>query len=212
MEEQVNTELLPLHARELTDEEFEPYVDEFETVFSDDLCRNIALSGPYGAGKTSVIKKTREKYCDKTWVFVSLAAFESCEANKNPNLANGKSADDDVEAEVLRQIIRKVDLSKAPKSRLRKTHDYGWARDCGIAIYLFALLLFCWGISIPASKVAAGKALSFPDLVIMIAWSCLVLAGLTFLLRRNLFFETAQEFQIHGCGVAHRRRGREEPV
>lgn len=82
MEEQVNTELLPLHARELTDEEFEPYVEEFETVFSDDFCRNIALSGPYGAGKTSVIKKAREKYGDKTWVFVSLAAFEGCGANK----------------------------------------------------------------------------------------------------------------------------------
>lgn len=196
MEEQVNTELLPLHAKELTDKEFEPYVDEFKTVFSDDLCRNIALSGPYGAGKTSVIKKAREKYRDLTWIFVSLAAFEGCGANKNPNSANGDSVDDDVEAEVLRQIIHKVDLSKAPKSRLRKTQDYGWARDCGIAIYLFALLLFCWGISIPASKVAAGEALSSPDLVIMIAWSGLVLTGLTFLLRRNLFSKLLKSFKF----------------
>lgn len=193
MEERADIKFLALHAKELSDEEFEPYSDEFKTVFIDDLCRNIALSGPYGAGKTSVIKKAQEKYSNKNWVFVSLAAFG---VSKNPDSSKDSGMDEDVEAEVLRQIVHKVDLSKAPKSRLRKTQDLGKLRDFGIAAYLFALLLLCWGISVPASKVVAGDSLSVPDIAIAIIWSCLVVAGLFVLLRKNLVSKILKSFKF----------------
>ena len=77
MEGSKKPKLKSLHPEKLTDKEFAIYKDkdEFDFVFSDPLCRNVAVSGPYGAGKSSVIEKEKEDQSDLDWITVSLASF-----------------------------------------------------------------------------------------------------------------------------------------
>lgn len=77
--------LLPLHPKELSDEEFSVYEAEFEKVLSDPFCRNIALSGPYGAGKSSVMEKVKrmQKKLGKKWITISLATFGETSREQN---------------------------------------------------------------------------------------------------------------------------------
>lgn len=175
--------LLSLHPKNLSDEEFSVYKTEFEKVLNDPLCKNIALSGPYGAGKSSVIeklKKTEAGHGDK-WVTVSLATFKGANEKEQTGADSERNA---VEAEILRQIVHKVGTSKAPKSRFRKLDDRKWFVDAGIAgaVLVFAIL--------SAYLASAFERLfnlqsSFVDQFAFAAWAIIVGLGLYQAIRSN---------------------------
>lgn len=133
--------LLPLHPKELSDEEFSVYEAEFEKVLSDPFCRNIALSGPYGAGKSSVMEKVKRQQQGRgeKWITISLATFGETSSAQNSGSTLSQNA---VEAEILRQMVHKIGTSMAPKSRFRKLRDRKPATDALIAalVLIFALL------------------------------------------------------------------------
>lgn len=133
--------LLPLHPKELSDEEFSVYEAEFEKVLSDPFCRNIALSGPYGAGKSSVMEKVKKQQQGRgeKWITISLATFGETSSAQNSGSTLSQNA---VEAEILRQMVHKIGTSMAPKSRFRKLRDRKPATDALIAalVLIFALL------------------------------------------------------------------------
>lgn len=133
--------LLPLHPKELSDEEFSVYEAEFEKALSDPFCRNIALSGPYGAGKSSVMEKVKKQQQGRgeKWITISLATFGETSSAQNSGSTLSQNA---VEAEILRQMVHKIGTSMAPKSRFRKLRDRKPATDALIAalVLTFALL------------------------------------------------------------------------
>lgn len=81
--------------------------------------KNIALTGPYGAGKTSVIK-TFERNASYKFLNISLAAFA------NPRSEDGISMDIDegqnhaIERSILQQMIYGVSAKKLPYSRFKR--------------------------------------------------------------------------------------------
>lgn len=142
--------LLSLHPRDLTDEEFSVYQLEFEKVLGDPLCKNIALSGPYGAGKSSVIEKAKKKRqsSGEKWITVSLATFNRTDV-KEPSAS--ELDQDDIEAEILRQLVHKIGTSKAPKSRFRKLGDRSRTVDTiATAVALAFAILTAYLISVSA--------------------------------------------------------------
>ena len=54
------------------------YDEAMEFVFDNSDITNIAISGAYGAGKSSVIESYKKKHTDKKFMHISLAHFESC--------------------------------------------------------------------------------------------------------------------------------------
>lgn len=81
---------------------------------------NIALTGPYGAGKSSIINAYLKKYYRNTWyrnkkvIRISLATFD----NKNEPINKNE-----LEVGILKQLFYKVNSSKIPNSRYRKLHS-----------------------------------------------------------------------------------------
>lgn len=178
MENEKKSNFLPLHPKELSDKDFETYKEEFDFVFSDPCCTNVALSGPYGAGKSSVIGKAKTSYPVKKWITVSLSTFDNLHKSNSAHegtskvklgdgdhgshdpakLANAQSAlENNIETEVLRQIVHKIDAKKAPRSRLKAIRDRGWIKSIGIGMYLVlclsaVFLLFSF-FALPLSEV-----------------------------------------------------------
>ena len=62
-----DAKLIPLHPEPLRNDEFAKYDREIRTVFSDPRILNVAVSGPYGAGKSSVVARIREERSGDTW-------------------------------------------------------------------------------------------------------------------------------------------------
>ena len=58
-----------------TDVNMEVYEQALEYVFNNDDIRNIAISGGYGAGKSSMIESYKKTHSDKTFIHISLAHF-----------------------------------------------------------------------------------------------------------------------------------------
>ena len=51
------------------------YEEGFEFIFSNDDIRNIAVSGPYSSGKSSLLESYKKKHPQKTFIHISLAHF-----------------------------------------------------------------------------------------------------------------------------------------
>ena len=110
----------------------EEYIRALHWAIKNKEVKNIALSGPYGAGKSSVIKTYLEKYPKTKYLSISLAAFSTPmksvngegEDDKSSSLANDWTLDDVdenvIEEGILKQLFYRVDVGKIPQSRYRK--------------------------------------------------------------------------------------------
>jgi hypothetical protein len=208
--------LLPLHPKELSDEEFSVYEVEFEKVLSDPFCRNIALSGPYGAGKSSVMEKVKRKQQmrGEKWIAISLATFGETNSEQNSKSEetgseqnsgneetiseqNSKStlSQNTVEAEILRQMVHKIGTSMAPKSRFRKLSDHNPAADALMAALVLAFALLTAYLANAYSRLFSLQ-LSCIEGLAFLAWLVIAGAGIYRLIRTNVISKMVRRFKI----------------
>ena len=84
---------------------------------------NIAISGPYGSGKSSVIETYLRKRDRRDVLHISLAAFNLEAMLKE----NGDHIDEEkLEAGILKQLFYSVEAKKIPQSRYRKIQSESW--------------------------------------------------------------------------------------
>lgn len=108
---------------------------------------NIAISGPYGSGKSSVInsylnRKTSKKY-KKRSLKISLATFDlenTCNDIQARNSdAHSMTLEQKLEYGILKHLFYSVDTSRIPQSRYRKLH--GKKKWISNALYSFLAML-----------------------------------------------------------------------
>lgn len=108
----------------------EEYIRALHWAIKNKDVKNIALSSPYGSGKSSVIKTYLKKYPKTKYLSISLAAFSTPtksvngEDDKTTLLADDWTLDDVdenvIEEGILKQLFYRVDVGKIPQSRYRK--------------------------------------------------------------------------------------------
>ncbi|AQY66436.1 YobI family P-loop NTPase [Pseudomonas veronii] len=121
------------------------YESELLSALSNDQIRNIAITGEYGAGKSSVIRTFVDRHPELTYAFVSLAAFGKdlnnggagkvtstdapvAPANSSSNTTDPKGAEKKTESDILtrieetivQQLLYAVPSDELPKSRLKR--------------------------------------------------------------------------------------------
>lgn len=184
-----DAKLIPLHPEPLKDDEFAKYGRAMWTVFSDPKILNIAVSGPYGAGKSSVIARIREERLDDVWVTVSLAQFKGFDDN-------GKTmSSSSVEAEIINQMVHRVDLACSPKSRFKKIGDRRRLADvaASAALVCFALLtVSLW----PLDIVAAIESRDVMRLLEFAVWATLAVFGVYKVLRSGAVPEAVKRLKF----------------
>ncbi|MEP3332974.1 hypothetical protein [Sedimentitalea sp.] len=94
---------------------------EFATTNPD--VSNIALTGPYGSGKSSVIKSFLRSYRGNT-LQISLAAFLP-EAD-GMGASNGKISKQEIERSILQQMLYGADANNLPLSRFKRIQSPKW--------------------------------------------------------------------------------------
>lgn len=93
------------------------YRDALDHVFSNDELRNIALSGAYGSGKSSVIRSYENVHQERTFIHISLAHFD--EQGKGPS-SHGVNPEpskivNDLEGKILNQLIHQIPAKSIPR-------------------------------------------------------------------------------------------------
>lgn len=129
----------------LNDQEFKVYEPELKEVFRVDGITNVAISGPFGAGKTSVMStwEASKEGSSHKYLHLSLANFKSSDfANDDKGVAEG-----DIEKMLLNQLVHKVKPWRVPKSRFKTTASGRWSVVAPTAVALIAVGLLALGLA-----------------------------------------------------------------
>lgn len=105
--------------------------------------KNIALTGPYGSGKSSIIKSYLNKHPSTKALNISLATFDY------------KKKDDDdfeniIELGILKQLFYKVDSNKIPQSRYRKIRKQYYRRYFFVTMGIVLSVLLTVAFFVPS--------------------------------------------------------------
>ena len=92
-------------------ENIDSYKESLDFIFNEDELLNIALTGSYGAGKSSVIK-TYEEIIGQKFIHVSLANFENVEETINYEESNYT-----LEKKLINQFVHKININDIPQTR-----------------------------------------------------------------------------------------------
>ena len=120
------------------------YLKALHWAIKKEKVKNIALAGPYGAGKSSIIDTYLKKHriTRRKALRVSMATFVENKTDKNGNSKKISLEQDEIELGILKQLFYKVNYKKIPQSRYRKLHKINWKRVWGY----FVLIFFVFGV------------------------------------------------------------------
>lgn len=104
------------------DETYTPYAyfKAVDYALEDDTIKNIALSGPYGSGKSSIIKSYINKHQKSNkFLQISMATFTDT-VNKDNNIDTNDNIIEIMESYILKQFLYKISPTKLPQSRYKR--------------------------------------------------------------------------------------------
>ena len=167
---------------------------------------NIALTGPYGSGKSSIIRTFVKKYknqlfpwpTNKRILNISLAAFltsaeDNKSSDKDPPPESGKIPENEgqkdknpnrdlkqeIERSILQQMIYKVEAKHLPLSRFKRIPSPNSWRPV-FSFFILIGALSCWYLLNQRTKILTGEffiQFDFSNRVFWLNFSCLA-AGL----------------------------------
>ena len=123
------------------------YFDALNWALSNEKIKNIALTGTYGSGKSSVLQSFQKQNTNKNYHFldISLATFK--EEKEIKNKTEGEKLQRLIELSILQQLFYKEKDQKLPDSRLKKITNFSRTKlfllafGCIILILSLVLLL-----------------------------------------------------------------------
>lgn len=128
---------------EETEPQYFPIKEIGEKLNTDKLIRNIALTGPYGSGKSSVLYTLQQKYKQYEYLQISLATLESYDI---PEESGKKKTKEDVEQlnrlieySILQQLIYREKYATVSNSRIKRIFHF---EEKGLRKWAFGIIVF----------------------------------------------------------------------
>ena len=175
-------------------EDCDVYLDALSWALSNKKqIKNIAISGPYGSGKSSILQTFIKREEHKKWSFrknhflnISLATFEAPKKSNDQENSNHHTCDNDtqrlIELSLLQQLFYRETNSKIPDSRLKKIQSLkSWKlflQTIVSMIFIFSLIVlilpnemdyfFNLKVSTFASNIAKYIALAVSSIILFV--------------------------------------------
>lgn len=133
------------------------YAKALETAIADPKVSNIALTGPYGSGKSSIIQSFLKK--NKVAALqISLAAFlpEAIEAGEEGAKPDRKVSKQEIERSILQQMLYGADANKLPFSRFRRIRSPGRCSSAVLSFYALIGAAAVWYLFQKRADILAG--------------------------------------------------------
>ena len=141
-------ELKPLHPC-YNPEQHRMYVDALNDAVQQSEVKNIALSGPYGVGKSSILQGFRKgpggKYRDDIiTISLSTLGFSQPAASKSPKSSDGSISPqtNQIQKEIVKQLLYRRRPSSLPASRFKRIQKPDWKHSLTVSTLIaFALTI-----------------------------------------------------------------------
>ncbi len=125
----------------INDADIRIYEETLDFVFNNNDIKNIAISGPYGAGKSSILETYKKKNNDIKFIHISLAHFENPDKENKEELDIKESV---LEGKILNQLIHQIPPENIPQTNFKVKKKTNWWNSIvitlGIMIYIISLL------------------------------------------------------------------------
>ncbi len=97
------------------------YEDAINYVFENSDIKNVAISGPYSAGKSSVLASYKKRHTDLSFLHISLSHFQSLNPKEKTDVVESE-----LEGKILNQLIHQIPSDNIPQTnfRVKKTIKY----------------------------------------------------------------------------------------
>ncbi|MDE5415725.1 YobI family P-loop NTPase [Alkalihalobacterium chitinilyticum] len=112
------------------------YEDAINYIFDNPDVRNVAISGAYGAGKSSVIATYGKKYSDLRFVHISLAHFK--QPDKEDEIEIKESI---LEGKILNQLIHQIPSENIPQTNFKVKKKIETKNIVRSAVYTMLFLI-----------------------------------------------------------------------
>ncbi|MDY4574515.1 MAG: hypothetical protein SPD90_05615, partial [Intestinibacter sp.] len=96
------------------------YEKALDFVFENNEIKNIAITGSYSSGKSSIVESYKQQVSDKKFLHISLANFEESDSHELINVKESV-----LEGKILNQLLHQIDVSKIPQTnfKIKKTES-----------------------------------------------------------------------------------------
>jgi len=140
-----NLPISSLAPKILTDEKdiekIQPYLDSLNKTLNQKGITNIALTGGYGSGKSTIIKTFQNIHRQHEYLNISLAAFNDVADEEGNRKAKKEELERLLEVSILQQIFYHVKPSEIPDSRFKRIINVTDDKIISIAIGLIFWVL-----------------------------------------------------------------------
>ena len=165
------------------------YDSAIDFIFKEADIRNVAISGAYGAGKSSVLAAYKSRHKEKTFLHISLAHFQD-NSEESSSDDSSRVKESVLEGKILNQLIHQIPTDKIPQTNFRVKKSTSNRIVLGytitVLVFLIALLhiLFFHGWSTFVSGLSASVVKNILNLsinnlsLIFSGVLCVGLAGL----------------------------------
>ncbi len=132
---------------EETEPQYLPVKEIGEKLNTDKFVRNIALTGPYGSGKSSVLYTLQQKYTKYKYLQISLATLESYDIPEDAEKRKESTEQLNrlIEYSILQQLIYREKYATVPNSRIKRIFHFEERSLClwtvGIIGFFIAYLI-----------------------------------------------------------------------
>lgn len=152
---------------EYIEEEHVGYVLAIEAALADKQIRNIALSGNYGVGKSSILQEVARRKEDHV-VEISLSTLSPIEVSKLDESVpkQATTPTNRIQQEIVKQLLYREEPSKTPGSRFKRIERFRWQREAVSA----CLLGFAVAVIFLLSGWTAQVVSTIPSLKALGAW------------------------------------------
>lgn len=125
------------------------YVNAIQAALDDEQILNIALSGNYGVGKSSILREVAQRQGARV-VELSLSTLAPIEASKLDESVpiQATTPTNRIQQEIVKQLLYREDPRKTPGSRFRRIERFRWLREVGVAVlvgFIMAIIYLLTG-------------------------------------------------------------------
>lgn len=146
----------------ITDSDISVYESAIDFVFENNDVKNIALSGAYGAGKSSVLASYKSSHPDTKFLHISLAHFQDDQNNASSDAPIKESI---LEGKILNQLIHQIPAEKIPQTNFRVKKSTGNGAIICYTIATAFFLLFLLHLSKKAGYSSMSKMKIVPVII-----------------------------------------------
>ncbi|OTP81933.1 hypothetical protein [Gilliamella apicola] len=214
-QEQENITFEKLTPTTLSFDEMRGYNEAIDFIFKEKDLLNIAISGPYASGKSSVIKTYEEEHKELNGIHISLSYFspnlKSKIKNKNPDDEFTFNDELMLERKIINQLIHQIDPKQIPSTDFKvKAESKSWINIFWASIIS---LFFCCFIYI--DKTLLNKWLEEPTqltliligslfaLITFVSYKFIDLQNRKNLIRKLKIFQNEIDISSSECDVSY---------